>query len=76
MLSSPDTLRVFLNGLELDLRIHGSWPATLCLIVDVLAAQVKFLEPLGYRTVTDCAFNFRTNVFTCLRDIIAQLVNY
>ncbi len=53
-----------------------TWP---CLIVEVLATQMKFLEPSGYCTMINCASTFRTtNTFGCFCCIMVQfgLVKY
>ena len=67
-LSSLDTLSdcnhwICLYGLEHGLRINAFIPIWPYLIVDVLAAQAKFLETLGYYPGITCSFTFcSTNV--------------
>ena len=62
---SPDaTHQICHYGLEHKLRIHGIRPTWPCLIIEVLATWVEFLQPSGYYTTINCAITFcTTNVF-------------
>ena len=69
--SSSATLWSCFYGLEHGLRIYSFRPIWTCLIIEVLATWVKFLEPSGYCTVTNCAFTFpATNVFVCFCSVM------
>ena len=57
-----------LYGFEYDLGIHGFKPTWPCLIIELLAAQVKFLQASCYYP----PFIFRTNVFGCFRTDVAH----
>ena len=59
-------LRIHLSGLEYG---HGIWH---CLIVEVLANRVKFIQPSGHCTVIHCAHTFLPCVFRRLHEVIVQ----
>ena len=62
-----------LYDLEHCLGIHAFGPTRPCLIVEVIATQAKFLQSSCYCTVINCANTFSiTNIFGCLRSLIAQ----
>ena len=71
MQSPPDTFPVLLA--KICLRINGfrsTWPGQ---IIEIFATQVKFFEPFGYCTLTNCTFTFcTTNVFSWFCGIMSQ----
>ena len=66
--------QIFFYGLEHSFSIHSFRLIWLCLIVEVLATQTKFLEPFGYCIVINCAFNFHTKVFGCFPFLADQIL--
>ena len=75
----PDNLSVThwicLYSSEYKLTIHGLMPISPCLIVEVLTTWGKFIQPSGYNTLIYCAFTlYKTDVFDCFCDIIAQFL--
>ena len=84
MSNLPDTLQILLTGfafkgLEHNLGILNFRPTWPCLMVEVLATRVKFLEPFDYYTMINCTFTFcTTNVFGFFRSVMTQfeLVKY
>ena len=62
----------------LDIALAFSfWPTWHCLIAEVLATWVKFLDPSGYCTVIGCALLFcTTNVYDCFQGIKHLLPNF
>ena len=76
---SPDTHRelitqICLCGFEHGLGIHDFSPTWPCLIIKVLVAPAKFLQPSSYCIVINCAFTFcrTTNILVFFRDVMAQ----
>ena len=77
MSSSTDILWCYpLNlhyGFEHGLRIYAFRPIWPCLIIEILATWVKFLEPFSYCTIINCTFTYCTaDVFGCFCDFMAQ----
>ena len=75
MLSSSDNFQILLVGIasmawRLTSESRSTWP---CLIIKVLSAWEKFLEPFSYNTVINCTFTFHsTNNFGCVCCVMAQ----
>ena len=66
------THQIYINDLEHGFGIHTFGPTLPCLIIKVLATQLKFIEPCSY--CSNCMFTFcTTNVFDCFWGIMAQL---
>ena len=59
ILSQWYSCRIYLYGLEHGLRIYVFMPTNPCLIVEIFAARLKFLEASGYYTGINSAFTFR-----------------
>ena len=72
--SPCSTLWICFYGLEHSLKIHSFRPTSPCLIIEVLATWVKFLERSAYCIVINCTFTFHTtNVFGSFCNIRIQL---
>ena len=62
----PDTLQVYLYGLEQGVGNYSFRLTWSCLIITVFEKSRKIFEPSIYSSVINCTFTFyRTNVFAC-----------